>query len=158
MPLQPETGEATPIYLAVDTSTPLARIRELRQSGSSGLALALLKEIEIEHKSDWLEWEQELWLALRSAGEYRMLLSRLQSALPRLDTALKARIYVEIADVHIREDNPRAARSVLRAMLGESEPDSQTAMTAARLIIDAYRAAKLFLDAEIDCSRCQAAY
>ena len=73
-----ETGVVVPVNLAVDTSTTLARIRELRQSGSSGLALALLKEIEIEHKSDWLEWEQELWLALRAAGEYRMLLSRFQ--------------------------------------------------------------------------------
>ncbi len=156
--LLPQSGIAAPVFLAVDVSTTLTRIRELRQSGASGLALALLKEIETEHKSDWLEWEQELWLALRAAGDYTMLLSRLQSALSRLDGVLKARVYVEIAGVHIVQDNPRRARSVLRAMWVDSEPDSQTAMTARRLMIDAYRAENLFLDADAACSRFQSEY
>jgi len=156
--LLPQSGIAGPVFLAVDISTTLARIRELRQSGASGLALALLKEIETEHKSDWLEWEQELWLALRAVGDYTMLLSRLQSALSRLDGVLKARVYVEIAGVHIVQDNPRRARSVLRAMWVDSEPDSQTAMTARRLMIDAYRAENLFLDADAACSRFQSEY
>jgi len=42
--LLPESGIATPVFLAVDTSTTLSRIRRLRQTGASGLALALLKE------------------------------------------------------------------------------------------------------------------
>ena len=129
-----------------------------RQSGASGLALALLKEIETEHKSDWLEWEQELWLALRAADDYTMLLSRLESALTRLDGELRARVYAEIAGVHIVQDNPRSARSVLRAMWVDSKPDSQTAMTARRLMIDAYRAENLFLDADAACSRFQSEY
>ena len=156
--LLPQSGIAAPVFLAVEISTTLTRIRELRQSGASGLALALLKEIETEHKSDWLEWEQELWLALRAAGDYTMLLSRLQSALSRLDGVLKARVYVEIAGVHILQDNPRRARSVLRAMWVDSEPDNHTAMTARRLMIDAYRAENLFLDADAACSRFQSEY
>ena len=156
--LLPQSGIAGPVFLAVEISTTLTRIRELRQSGASGLALALLKEIETEHKSDWLEWEQELWLALRAAGDYTMLLSRLQSALSRLDGVLKARVYVEIAGVHILQDNPRRARSVLRAMWVDSEPDNHTAMTARRLMIDAYRAENLFLDADAACSRFQSEY
>ena len=72
--LLPESEIAAPMFLAVDTATTLTRIRGLRQSGASGLALALLKEIETEHKSDWLEWEQELWLALRAADDYTCLL------------------------------------------------------------------------------------
>lgn len=156
--LLPESEIAAPAFLVVDTSTTLTRIRGLRQSGASGLALALLKEIETEHKSNWLEWEQELWLALRAADDYTMLLSRLQSALPRLDGELRARVYVEIAGVHIVQDDPRSARSVLRAMWVDSEPDSQTAMTARRLIIDAYRAEGLFLDADAACSRFQSEY
>jgi len=156
--LLPQSGIAAPVFLAVDTSITLTRIRELRQSGASGLALALLKKIETQHKSDWLEWEQELWLGLRAAGDYTMLLSRLQSALPRLDGVLKARVYVEIAGVHIVQDDPRRARSVLRAMWVDSEPDSQIAMTARRLMIDAYRAENLFLDADVACSRFQSEY
>ena len=156
--LLPEPGTTVPKFLPVDTSTTLARIRMLRQAGASGLALALLKEIEIEHKSDWLEWEQELWLALRAAGHSTMLLSRLQTALSRLDGALKARVYVDIAGVHIDQGDPRRARSVLRAMWVDSEPDNQIAMTARRLIIDAYRTEKLFQDADTACSRFQAEY
>ena len=156
--LLPESGIAAPVFLAVDTSTTLSRIRRLRQTGASGLALALLKEIKTEHKSDWLEWEQEMWLALRAAGDSTMLLSRLQDALSRLDGALKARIYIDIAGVHVEQDDPRRARSVLRAMWVDSEPDSQTAMTARRLMIDAYRAEKLFQDADAACSRFQSEY
>ncbi len=154
----PKSGGAVPVFPAVDTSTTLARIRGLRQSGASGLALALLKQIETQHKTDWLEWEQELWLALRAAGEYTNLLSRLQSALPRLHGMLKARVYVEIAGVHIVQDDPKSARSVLRRMWIDSEPDSQTAMSARRLMIDAYRAENLFVDANVACSRFQSEY
>jgi len=40
--LLPQSGIAAPVFLAVDISTTLTRIRGLRQSGASGLALALL--------------------------------------------------------------------------------------------------------------------